>query len=262
MLELIRQTYNIYPSKIEKMTRGQTSEVLKITAGTKKYVLKSHDSAASAELEFNYLESLSKYRLSPSPYTTVDYSKYIVLEEKTYILMEFLPSKDYDKDNIDFYNLGSRIKSMHEVMNSKNLEELEDRFDEVNMLESITDQTVKQLLLDHLSKVDYLEEEEQSVIHGDLGFWNFIYNGTKMSFIDFGEVRFGSPWFDIAAVVESLNINSQQVETLVKGYTERDDVDKSILDKMRKKWKLRGIIILAVSKSAEESSVRKMLSDL
>lgn len=262
MLELIRQAYNIYPSKIEKMTRRQTSEVLKITAGTKDYILKSHDSAASAELEFSYLESLSKFDLSPNPYMTNGGSKYIVIEEKAYILMEFLPSEDYDKDNIDFYKLGRRIKSMHEVMNSSNLEVLEDRFDERNMLESITDQTVKQLLLDHLSEIDYLEEEEQSIIHGDLGSWNFIYNGTKMSFIDFGEVRLGSPWFDIAAVVESLNINRQQVEALVKGYTKRDDVHKSLLDKMQKKWKLRGIIVLAVSKSADESSVRKMLSDL
>lgn len=192
MLKLIRQTYNIYPSKIEKMTRGQTSEVLKITAGTKYYILKSHDSFESAEIEFRYLLSLSKCGLSPSPSMTNDGSKYIVIEAKAYILMAFLPSKYYDKNNIDFYKLGSRIKSMHEVMNSSNLDVLEDRFDERKMLEKITDQTVKQLLLDHLSKVDYLEEEEKSIIHGDLGSWNFIYNGTKMSFIDFGEVRLGS----------------------------------------------------------------------
>lgn len=58
-----------------------------------------------------------------------------------------------------------------------------------------------------------------------------------------------------------MNINGQQEEALVKGYTERDDVDNNLLIQMRKKWKLRGIIVLAVSKSADESSVRKMLSD-
>lgn len=69
---------------------------------------------------------------------------------------------------------------MHVVMNSTNLEVLEDRFDERNMLESITDQTIKQLLLDHLSEIDYLEEGELSIIHGDLGSWNFIYNEKEM----------------------------------------------------------------------------------
>ena len=46
--------------------------------------------------------------------------------------------------------------------------------------------------------------DDTHIIHGDLGHWNMIWDGTCIYVIDFGECRLGDCHFDLAAVISCI----------------------------------------------------------
>lgn len=61
----------------------------------------------------------------------------------------------------------------------------------------------------------HYSEKKNCYIHGDLGKWNLLFNGSQIYLIDFGEVRSGNNHFDVAAVLTStINWNLTETEIL------------------------------------------------
>ena len=57
-----------------------------------------------------------------------------------------------------------------------------------------------------------LPTAEPCLIHGDLGLWNMLEDGMVIRVIDFGEVRMGDPYFDLASALAGLINHSPEEE--------------------------------------------------
>lgn len=95
-----------------------------------------------------------------------------------------------------------------------------------------------------------LEDERVQLIHGDLGVWNMLRTRDGVAFIDFGEVRQGHPYMDIAAAMTSL-LSLEQDEMRLASDTslfldsyasEAGPVKRQLLADYICLWQLRGVL--------------------
>lgn len=98
-----------------------------------------------------------------------------------------------------------------------------------------------------------INKESKSVIHGDFGLWNTLYDGEHMHIIDFGEAGVGDPYFDIASAIGSL-LNHSEAENhkyVYNGFitecNKHMHVDKARLGQQLDLWYWRGIAQVAVT---------------
>lgn len=252
--------FNIYT--IETIGKGQTSEILKISTDKGIFILKSQLSKDIAINEFRCLHELSKMGLAPEPEITVKHDKYIELGGKTYILMKYINADVIDKSKLDFHNLGLVMNVMHQKLKQISTLQTEDRFDEKRMIENVEDPTLRQIFCEKYKVYSYDASKSNDVIHGDLGRWNLIQQDQKIFIIDFEEVGIGNPFFDIAAVIESLGLNDVEVNQLLNGYGRNNKKSLKKLDHMRMQWKLRGIIFSAAHKLKTKDEIFTLLEEL
>lgn len=262
MKSRIEKHYALTIVKIEPIGDGQTSQVLKITTDKDSYILKSQLNINVASNEFNCLNELSKIELSPEPVRTVEDEMFIDLNDSIYILMKYIEADVIDKSKVDFHSLGKVIHVMHQNLTNISLLPTEDRFDETQMIESVENKTLKSVFFNKFKEYNYHSTELNSIIHGDLGSWNLIQRDENIFMIDFGEIRDGDPYFDLAAVTESLKLNQSEVKQLLNGYGNYDENSLKHLSNMRRKWSLRGILFLAVNKLKNEDKIIELLKNL
>lgn len=262
MKRQIKKHYALNIDEVEPIGDGQTSQVLKIITDKDNYILKSQLNIHVAVNEFNCLDALSKMGLSPEPVCTVEGETFIDLNGSTYILMKYIESDVIDKSKLDFHSIGKTISVMHHHLNTVNLLPTEDRFDEIQMIEEVENMTLKSAFYKKFKEYDYNATEPCSIIHGDLGSWNLIKNDKNILVIDFGEVRLGNPYFDLAAVTESLKLNQSEGKQLLIGYGHHDENSFSYFSNMRRKWVLRGILFSSVNKLKNEDEILALLESL
>lgn len=258
----IEKHYALKIAEIEPIGNGQTSQVLKIITDEDSYILKSQLNINIAVNEFNCLNELSKIGLSPEPVSTVKSEMFINLHGSTYILMECIESDVIDRSKVNLHSLGKMINVMHQHLNTVNLLPTADRFDEMKMIEDVENIALKSALCKKLKEYNYSSTAPKSIIHGDLASWNLIQNTNSILVIDFGEVRYENPYFDLAAVAESLKLNQSEVKQLLNGYGHHDENSFNHLSNMRKKWVLRGILFLAVNKLKDTDEILTLLENL
>lgn len=95
-----------------------------------------------------------------------------------------------------------------------------------------------------------LEDERVQLIHGDLGVWNMLRTRDGVAFIDFGEVRQGHPYMDIAAAMTSLLSLEQDEMRLASDASLFLDsyasgagpVQRPLLTDYMNLWQLRGVL--------------------
>lgn len=55
-----------------------------------------------------------------------------------------------------------------------------------------------------VAELSAIPVKDRQVIHGDLGLWNMLDDGSVIRVIDFGEARTGDPYFDLASALAGL----------------------------------------------------------
>lgn len=256
----IKSYYGLKVYTIEMFGNSQTADIYKIISDSGSYILKSHLNEQTAANEFYCLEALSKINLSARPLFTVSSSIYFKHGGLFYILMTYISTRDIKKTDLYYFKLGKAVKTMHYALSNLKLTNVPDRFDEEQLINNIKSDNIKKLIEQKYNDYKNYTSDNSSIIHGDLGVWNLLMNDYKINIIDFGEVRYGDPFFDLAALTESLNLNDTDIINLLHGYEDSSDEASSRLTAMRKKWKLRGIIFLAVNELKTEQELYDILT--
>lgn len=259
MKEFIEEIYGIKIESLQPHGNGQTSDIYKIISYSGSYILKSHLNKQNAANEFYCLEALSKINLSARPLCTVNNRIYFKHGGLFYILMTYINTRDIKKTDLYYFKLGKAVKTMHYALSNLKLTNVPDRFDEEQLINNIKSDNIKKLIEQKYNDYKNYTSDISSIIHGDLGVWNLLMNDYKINIIDFGEVRYGDPFFDLAALTESLHLNDTDIINLLHGYEDSSDEASSRLTAMRKKWKLRGIIFLAVNELKTEQELYDLL---
>ncbi|MFD2831357.1 phosphotransferase enzyme family protein [Corticicoccus populi] len=258
---LIKEHFDLHCTEVEALNTGTTSNVYKITASKKEFVLKSNISKSLAEAEFICLKILSQEGLAPEPLKTAAGEMIIQIENDFYFLMNYLESIPSIKNDIDFELLGSTVRQMHQILKQLDIPRRDDRFNEQEMAGQIENNALRQEINEYLSRNTYFKESSRSLIHGDLGSWNILYSPHGIKFIDFADVRPGSPYFDLAAIIESFNLNHAETESLMKGY-DRNASYQLMLNTAHKKWRIRGILFMASNQLLSNEQLLKMVKSL
>lgn len=259
MKNTIEDNYGLKVESIEKFGDGQTSEIFIVTSNSRSYILKSHLSEQIASNEFYCLEALSKMDLSAIPIHTVNNKIFFKRNGIVYILMVFIYTQETNQLDIDYFDLGKTISSMHSALSNLKLTNMPDRFNEERLIKNIKSPRIKQLVEKiHFDYKDYTPDYLTN-IHGDLGIWNLLFHDNKINIIDFGEARYGNPYFDLAAITESLNLKDNEIKNLLHGYGNTDYESMVHLSYMQKKWRLRGILYLAVNELKTETEIYDLI---
>lgn len=251
MKEFIEEVYGIKIEGLQPHGNGQTSDIYKIISDSGSYILKSHLNEQTAANEFYCLETLSKVNLSARPLYTENNSIYFKHRGLFYILMTYINTQDIKKTDLDYFKLGKAVKTMHSALSNLKLTNVPDRFNEEQLINNISLLESKNSLNKSITTI--------KIIHGDLGVWNLLVDKYKINIIDFGEVRYDDPFFDLAALTESLDLNNTDTMNLLYGYGVKDDKAYNRLTTMRKKWKLRGLIFLAMNELKTEQELYDLL---
>lgn len=259
MKGLIEEVYGIKIESLQPHGNGQTSDIYKIISDSGSYILKSHLNEQTAANEFYCLEALSKINLSARALCTVNNSIYFKHGGLFYILMAYINTQDIKQTDLNYFKLGKAVKTMHSALSNLKLTNVPDRFNEEQLINNIKSTGIKKLIEQNYNDYKDYISENSSIIHGDLGVWNLLMNEYKINIIDFGEVRYDDPFFDLAALTESLNLNNTDTINLLYGYGDKDDKAYNRLTTMRKKWKLRGLIFLAVNELKTEQELYDLL---
>lgn len=259
MKKHIENYYGLKVDAIEVYGDGQTSEIFRVISNFDSYILKSHLSEQTVANEFHCLEALSKIYLSAKPLRTVHNKIFFKLNGIVYILMTFINSQNINKTDIDYFELGKTISSMHSALSNLKLNDAPDRFNEEQLIHDIKSADIKQLIERNYYEYKDYTYNPSSNIHGDLGIWNLLFDNKKISIIDFGEARYGDPFFDLAAITESLNLDDNEAMNLLNGYGDSDNESVQHLTYIRKKWRLRGIIYLVVNQLKTESEIYDLI---
>lgn len=259
MKTFIEDAYGITVRNINTYGNGQTSKIYKVITDSESYILKSHYNEQSASNEFHCLDVLSKVNLCPKPIRSADENIYSKHNTHFYILMKFINVKSFDKSKINHFNLGKYIRIMHSELSSLNLNNIVDRFNEEQLMGYIKSVNTKRLIEERYLEYKNYATDSLTNIHGDLGSWNLFFDNKYINVIDFGEAGLGDPFFDLAAVVESLNLKNAEITDLMYGYGHNDSKSMVNLSYMRKKWRLRGIIYLAVNNLKTEVEIRDLI---
>lgn len=156
--------------------------------------------------------------------------------------MNFINSNKNQDSIIDFFTLGQMIKNMHVRLSKLELNRVPDRFNESESAHRLTSKKLQAIINKKYNEYTYLSNNHSN-IHGDLGSWNILETKNQMYIIDFGEVRYDSPFFDLAAITESFQLNNEEIKNLLNGYGAATKDGITQLDAMREKWKLRALYI-------------------
>ncbi|GAB3058916.1 phosphotransferase [Salinicoccus sesuvii] len=252
--------YGIKVDSTQPMEGGQTSNTIKITNARRQYVLKSHATIDLAHNEFLCLDALSLINMTPKPIKTLDGSLCFRWEDSYYILMEYVLAERLGHCIIDYFALGKNVRRMHRKLCSIELTNVNDRFNECHMIENLENKKIQEVITG--IKMPEVEDNTESIIHGDLGFWNILLNDEDFYFIDFGETMLSDCFFDLAAIVESLDLNEANIHQLLRGYGPSDPSAYSRLMKMRYRWKYRGALYLAVNDLVGEERMIEILKEI
>ncbi|TCZ80140.1 hypothetical protein E0485_04635 [Paenibacillus albiflavus] len=242
-----------------QLKHGNTSKAAKVVTKDTAYILRTLHSRWQGEWEYQISEYLGPFRIAPRIIPTKYGAAYAVVAGNYYNLQEFIATDTEVTQGINSEMLGQTIGTMHYLMNQVKLENYqEDRF---KLETQYTKALRKWNLTDFTTYVPNLDElvhelkildttNDGDLIHGDLGKWNMLFHSDQITVIDFGEVRYGSRYMDLAAVVTSIWGKVQTVETcksqvlkFLDWYTHfNGTVDYAKLISYIKLWNLRGFL--------------------
>ena len=151
--------------------------------------------------------------------------------------------------------------------------EAQDRFSVLGMWEKLSNEQRNIIGASNIStmgkeiaELAKLEACNGQVIHGDLGAWNMLDDGQRITVIDWGECREGDAYVDLAAAITSTvgakngrKEMAARAETFLMAYEQINGaVDKARLNGFVQLWLTRGILATALYRPEAEGALRAM----
>ena len=155
------------------------------------------------------------------------------------IIYEYFERDSLDKQFNNFYQLGKKLKKLHEITSSKKTKTFQDQFNVyLNVSSSELDNKYFKDAVDLFNELN-VGKEKYVLSHNDLNFSNVMFKNNKIVFIDFEYLSFNSKYSDLSKLIESLNLKTSEKDKLLKGYG-IDEISESINTKI-KKWSLMNV---------------------
>lgn len=155
------------------------------------------------------------------------------------IIYEYFERDSADKQFNNFYQLGKKLKELHEITSSKKTKTFQDQFNVyLNVSSSELDNKYFKDAVDLFNELN-VGKEKYVLSHNDLNFSNVMFKNNKIVFIDFEYLSFNSKYSDLSKLIESLNLKTSEKDKLLKGYG-IDEISESINTKI-KKWSLMNV---------------------
>ncbi|MFD1608808.1 phosphotransferase [Oceanobacillus luteolus] len=177
-----------------------TNDVYRLKTTGKDYIVKRFKRKKKNIITSINLQSImSNYSLSPSIVTTKHGSNYMLVNEETFFIQEFLENEKNINDKLNFYTIFSSVARMYNLLDKINIKL--PKLQEVNKLYSISD---NELVLDFYKfkkdikmSLDLIEVSRKSttkaeLIHGDLRPDNILISNNNTYVIDFESIKYGN----------------------------------------------------------------------
>ena len=155
------------------------------------------------------------------------------------IIYEYFEKDSSDKLFNNFYQLGKKLKELHEITSNKKIKTFEDQFNlYLNVSSSELDNKYFNDAVDLFNELN-VGKENHVLSHNDLNSSNVMFKNNKIVFIDFEYLSINSKYSDLSKLIDSLNLKTLEKNKLLEGYGV-DEINDSINIKI-KKWSLMNI---------------------
>ena len=155
------------------------------------------------------------------------------------IITEYFERDSSDKQFNNFYQLGKKLKELHEITSSKKTKTFQDQLNVyLNVSSSELDNKYFKDAVDLFNELN-VGKEKYVLSHNDLNFSNVMFKNNKIVFIDFEYLSTNSKYSDLSKLIDSLNLKKLEKDKLFKGYG-IDEIDERVNVKI-KKWSLMNI---------------------
>ena len=110
------------------------------------------------------------------------------------IIYEYFERDSLDKQFNNFYQLGKKLKKLHEITSSKKTKTFQDQFNVyLNVSSSELDNKYFKDAVDLFNELN-VGKEKYVLSHNDLNFSNVMFKNNKIVFIDFEYLSFNSKY--------------------------------------------------------------------
>lgn len=266
------------------IAKGTSSHSCKITTPSGTYVLRQLPSPAAARQEYAVTQLLCGTGLSADIVLTIHGEPFAAVQDRTYQLQSFLPGQAPNLSEKSAVLAAARaLATMQSRFSGCNLAvTTANRFDTMSLWDLAAPQSAllspffapgstPEEMRAHILTVETALDSGQ-IIHGDLGNWNMLWDGTHIFFIDFTECHLGDFYTDIAAVSASILRAAPDSETLAENLTLFQNtyahffrpIDTAKLRGALWLWLLRGAMAACIylqDAGQKEHALRQFVSD-
>ncbi len=246
--------------EIESLSNGRTCEAKIIKTIENKYVLRTVREKERFELEYSISMLKALHSFVPKILTTKGKEPYLKIEHTYFNIQEYIDNITLEINQETCSQLGKKVAIMHNEINVlKENCTTKDRFSidkEYNKLKYGAELTYKYLyeIYDNPERtyqsLRLFDQERTHMIHGDLGFWNLLNHYGEVYIIDFGEVRMGSHYSDIAALINSFSGKynfSKEGELFLKVFfdaylSQHEPIEWQKLEQFVRLWNFKGVV--------------------
>lgn len=246
--------------EIESLSNGRTCEARIVKTKKQKYVLRSVREKERFDLEYSISMLKPLQAFVPRILTTQSKVPYIKIEHTYFNLQEYIENVPLVMTPETCAQLGKKVAIMHNELNVlKDMCVTKDRFNidkEYKKLKYGSEKMYQTLYEVYKNPDDIYQalrlydQDRTQMIHGDLGFWNLLNHHGQIYIIDFGEVRMGSHYSDIAALINSFSGKynfHKDGESLLRPFfdaylNEHHPLDWGKLIQYIKLWNFKGMV--------------------
>ncbi len=235
-LETILEKENYDFKVIEQISDGETSQIFLGEFNNIKSIFKLSKEnkfklIINEYLKNGIIQKIDTKNISPKVLFHDLHSKLIIYE--------YFEKGSSDKQFNNFYQLGKKLKELHEIRSNKKIKTFEDQFNlYLNASSSKLDNKYIKDAVDLFNELN-VGKENYVLSHNDLNSSNVMFKNNKIVFIDFEYLSINSKYSDLSKLIYSLNLTTLEKDKLLEGYG-IDEINDSINLKI-KKWSLMNI---------------------
>ena len=235
-LETILEKENYDFKVIEQISDGETSQIFLGEFNNIKSIFKLSKEnkfklIINEYLKNGIIQKIDTKNISPKVLFHDLHSKLIIYE--------YFEKCSSDKQFNNFYQLGKKLKELHEIRSNKKIKTFEDQFNlYLNASSSELDNKYIKDAVDLFNELN-VGKENYVLSHNDLNSSNVMFKNNKIVFIDFEYLSINSRYCDLSKLISSLQMNETEINIFLNSYGIKN-LNNSIYTKL-KKWTLMNI---------------------